>query len=78
MTKVHLTFIFFIGKQKNKGIDQLRNKITMEMSICQAENGFSLDELVQKFADTFENKAFAEILKMNLHGGLKNSRTEMI
>ena len=26
----------------------MRNKITMEMSICQAENGFSLDELVKK------------------------------
>ena len=24
----------------------MRSKITMEMSICQAENGFSLDELV--------------------------------
>ena len=36
------------------------------MSICQAENGFSLDELVKKFADAFENKAFADILKMNL------------
>ena len=44
----------------------MRSKITMEMSICQAENGFSLDELVKKFADAFENKAFAEILKMNL------------
>ena len=44
----------------------MRNKITMEMSICQAENGFSLDELVKKLADAFENKAFAEILKMNL------------
>ena len=42
------------------------NKFTMEMSICQAENGFSLDGLVKKFADAFENKAFAEILKMNL------------
>ena len=42
------------------------SKITMEMSICQAENGFSLDELVKKFADAFENKAFADILKMNL------------
>ena len=42
------------------------NKNTMEMSICQAENGFSLDELVKKLADAFENKAFAEILKMNL------------
>ena len=44
----------------------MRNKITMEMSICQAENGFSLDELVKKLSDAFENKAFAEILKMNL------------
>ena len=44
----------------------MRSKITMEMSICQAENGFSLDELVKKFADAFENKAFADILKMNL------------
>ena len=26
----------------------MRNKITMEMSICQAENGFSLDELAKK------------------------------
>ena len=38
----------------------------MELSICQAENGFSLDELVKKFADAFENKALADILKMNL------------
>ena len=44
----------------------MRNKITMEMSICQAGNGFSLDELVKKLADAFENKAFSEILKMNL------------
>ena len=42
------------------------SKNTMEMSICQAENGFSLDELVKKFTDAFKNKAFAEILKMNL------------
>ena len=44
----------------------MRNKITMEMFICQAGNGFSLEELVKKLADAFENKAFAEILKMNL------------
>ena len=44
----------------------MRNKITMEMSICQADNGFSLDELVKKVADSYENKAFADILKMNL------------
>ena len=36
------------------------------MSICQAENGFSLDELVKKVADSYEKKAFADILKMNL------------
>ena len=44
----------------------MHNKITMEMSICQAENGFSLDELVKKVADSYEKKAFADILKMNL------------
>ena len=32
------------------------------MSIYQVENGFSLDELVKKFTDSFENKAFADIL----------------
>ena len=42
------------------------NKITLEMSICQAGNGFSLDELVKKEADSYEKKAFADILKMNL------------
>ena len=44
----------------------MRDKITMEMSICQSENGFSLDELVKKLADSYEKKAFADILKMNL------------
>ena len=44
----------------------MRNKFTMEMSICQAENGFSLDELVQKVADSYEKRFFADILKMNL------------
>ena len=44
----------------------MRNEITMEMSICQAENGFPLDELVKNVADAYEKKAFADILKMNL------------
>ena len=44
----------------------MHNKITMEMSICQAENGFSLDELVKKLADPYKNKAFTDILKMHL------------
>ena len=38
----------------------------MKMSICPEENGFSLDELVKKVADSYEKKAFADILKMNL------------
>ena len=37
----------------------MRNKFNIEMSICQAENGFSLDELVKKLSDAFENKAFS-------------------
>ena len=35
----------------------MHDKITTEMSICQAENGFSLDELVKKVADAYEKKA---------------------
>ena len=38
----------------------------MGMSLFQVENGFSLNKLVKKFADIFENKAFADILKMSL------------
>ena len=41
----------------------MHNKIITEMSICQAENGFSVDELVKKVADSYEKKAFGEILK---------------
>jgi hypothetical protein len=44
----------------------MQNKISMETVIRQAENRFSLDELVKKVADSYENKAFADILKMNL------------
>ena len=36
------------------------------MSICQAENGFYLDELVKKVADACKKKIFSDILKMNL------------
>ena len=46
---------FSVTTQKNKRKARIRNKITMKMSICQAENGFSLDELMKKFADAFEN-----------------------
>ena len=44
----------------------MRNKFTMEMSICQAENEIFFGKLVKKLTDAFANKAFAEILKMNL------------
>ena len=56
----------------------MRNKITMEMSICQAENRFSLDELVKKLADAFENKAFADILKMSLKSWWSKRSAEQI
>jgi hypothetical protein len=62
---------FLVTKQKNKRKNQMRNKITMEMSICQAGKGFSLNELVKKLADAFENKAFAGILKMNFEASFK-------
>ena len=45
----------------------MRNKITLEISICQAENGFSLDELVKKVADAYEKKAFAEHHNAHCH-----------
>ena len=44
----------------------MHSKITGELSICQAENGFSLDELAKKWAHVFANNAFADILKMHL------------
>jgi hypothetical protein len=36
--------------KKNKGIDQVRFKFTMEISICQTENGLFFDEFVKRFA----------------------------
>ena len=44
----------------------MHNKIITEISICQAENGFSLDELVKKVADSYKKKALSDVLKMNL------------
>ena len=44
----------------------MQGKISMDLSFCQSENGFSLDELVVKLADVYERKAFAELLKMIL------------
>ena len=44
----------------------MQSRISMDLSICQSEKGFSLDELVIKLADIFERKAFSELLKMIL------------
>ena len=44
----------------------MQNKISMETVICQAENGFSFDELVIKLSEAYEKNALTEILKMNL------------
>uniref|UniRef100_UPI0011CC48F5 ISH6 family transposase n=1 Tax=Victivallis vadensis TaxID=172901 RepID=UPI0011CC48F5 len=45
---------------------QMQGKISMDLSFCQSENGFSLDELVTKLAEVYDRKAFAELLKMIL------------
>ncbi len=44
----------------------MQGKISMDLSFCQSENGFSLDELIIKLADAYERKAFSELLKMIL------------
>jgi len=41
----------------------------MDLSVCQSEDGFSLDELAVKLADVFERKAFSELLKVILQLG---------
>ena len=55
----------------------MRNKITREMSICQAENGFSLDELVQKVADSYEKKAFADLTQEVLMKRIFNGKSNL-
>jgi hypothetical protein len=44
----------------------MQGEITSDLSFCLAENGFSLDELVFKLRDLFENKAFSELLRLIL------------
>ena len=44
----------------------MQGKISMDLSFCQSDTGFSLDELVTKLEDVYERKAFAELLKMIL------------
>ena len=57
---------FEFTQQLNIKGKQMQGKISMDLSFCQSENGFSLDELVIKLADVYERKAFAELLKMIL------------
>ena len=51
----------------------MQGKISMDLSFCQSEQGFSLDELVLKLADVYERKAFAELLKLILQDVQRDS-----
>ncbi|MCF6175810.1 MAG: hypothetical protein L3J71_08590 [Victivallaceae bacterium] len=44
----------------------MQEKVTLDLSYCLAENGFSLDELIVKLSDLFKKKAFSELLKLIL------------
>jgi len=44
----------------------MQGKINMDLTFCNSEDNFSLDELVMKVADAFEHKAIAELLKLIL------------
>jgi hypothetical protein len=46
----------------------MQEKITLDLSYCLAETGFSLDELIVKLSDLFKKKAFSELLKLILQG----------
>ena len=51
------------------------SKITTEILICQEGNGIFGDELVKNLANTFENKASAEILKNEFATDTRGSDT---
>jgi hypothetical protein len=44
----------------------MQGKVNLDLSFCLAESGFSLDELVFKLGELFENKAFSELLRLVL------------
>ena len=52
-----------------KKVHLLRGKITTDISICQAGNGFFLDELVKKFADAKVREDYWQE-KMNCAGNV--------
>jgi hypothetical protein len=45
---------------------KMQEKITLDLSYCLAEKGFSLDELIFRLSELFKKKAFSEILKLIL------------
>ena len=44
----------------------MQQKISMELLVCNSEDKISLDEIVQSVHSAYEDKAFAEILKLIL------------
>ena len=51
MTKVHLPFILSLLKKSNIKEMQMLGKISMDLSFCQSEQEFSLDELVLRILE---------------------------
>ena len=51
MTKVHLPFILSLLKKSNIKEMQMQGKISMDLSFCQSEQEFSLDELVLRILE---------------------------
>lgn len=41
----------------------MRGKISMDLSLCQSKNGFSLNELGEKVADVFARRITSEKLR---------------
>ena len=66
LDKVASALYFEFTQRLNIKGKQMQGKISMDLSFCQSETGFSLDELVVKLGDVYERKAFGELLKMIL------------
>jgi len=57
-----LIFAKIIKKKES----QIQEKINLDLSFCLADNGFSLDELLVKLGELFENRGYSEVLKLIL------------
>ena len=44
----------------------MQQKISMDLVICNSEDKISLDEIVQSVSSAYENRAFAELVKLIL------------